>query len=455
MTVLNDLKQKAQGSALMRMIFLGVLVLFLQIPIAMIDRTIYERDLTRQGALHEVTSTWGAQQTIAGPIIVVPYVTRWLDEKDGKKVEQRSQHYAYFQPDTLVVDGNVTTEVRRRGIFAVPLYLGTLKVSGDFARPDFTAFGVAEHDVQWSAASLIVGVSDPGALREQVTLRWNKRSVTFEPGSSAPALLPAGIHVPGIFAGDAGTADTYKFAFDLVLGGSDRLTFTPVGRDNQVRLASPWPDPSFLGNYLPATREVSAQGFSATWRIPHLGRNYPQSWRDDAVRADALAAATFGVNFMSPVNAYTATTRAVKYEILFVALTFLVFYLIELFKRVRIHPVQYLLVGGAICLFYLLLLALSEHIGFDAAYGVAAIPVVAMVGGYCAVILGQRRLGLYVAGELVALYGFLYTLLQVEDYALLVGSIGLMLVLGALMYVTRRIDWYRVGAEPAAGSTSV
>lgn len=449
MAMLQDLKQKGQQasqSVLVRMFFLGFLILLLQIPAWMIGDTIFEREQTRLGAIQDVTRTWGERQALIGPILVVPYKDRWRDEKGN--VQEVTRH-AFFQPETLTVDGDVATEKRYRGIFEVPLYLATLSVQGEFKRPDFSAWPIAQDDILWEGATLVVGLSDPRALREQVTLEWNEAKLPFEPGRASATFLPAGLHVPGVL-GRRDKSDAFRFAFSLVAGGSDSLQIAPVGRDTHVSLASPWPDPSFVGSYLPTQRQVQPSGFRADWKVPHLGRNYPQSWLDEQVRPEAFQDAVFGVSFISPVDAYTATTRAVKYEILFVFLTFLAFYLFELFFRLRIHPVQYLLVGFAICIFYLLLLALAEHIGFDLAYGIAALGVVTVIGGYCSVILGKQRLGLYVAAELAVLYGFLYTLMQVQDYALLAGALGLFVVLAGVMFVTRRIDWYRVGAAREA-----
>jgi inner membrane protein len=455
MNVLEEVKAYTTAigsSVLFRMLFLGFLIMILQIPILQIDDTIREREDTRAGAMREVTETWGGVQSLAGPVLVVPYLERWRDKDE---IEHANTHYTFFQPEELKIDGAIDTEVRHRGIFDVPLYLAKLRMTGRFARPDLSAWGIAERDILWSGATLVVGISEPRALREQVDLTWNGDVKAFEPGREIGTFVASGIHVPGIFKGGAPKEPEFTFAVPLVLGGADRLDIVPVGRDTEVALRSPWPDPSFTGAYLPTAREVGPGGFTATWKVPHLGRNYPQSWRDAEVK-EQLVQASFGVAFFATVDAYTAVTRSVKYELLFVFMTFLVFFLFELFYRLKVHPVQYLLVGFAMCIFYLLLLALSEHVGFDLAYAAAGAAVVALIGGYSSVILG-KKLGALVAGELAVLYGFLYTLLQVEDYALLVGAVGLFVVLAVVMFVTRRVDWYRIGqsaARPASTLTS-
>jgi inner membrane protein len=214
--------------------------------------------------------------------------------------------------------------------------------------------------------------------------------------------------------------------------------------ETRVGMTSAWPDPSFIGAYLPTSREVGPKGFTARWQIPHLGRNFPQQWIESEVDAKALGTATFGVSLLSPVDAYHTIHRAVKYQLLFLFLTFVAFYLFELFSSLRIHPVQYLLVGSALCLFYLLLLSLSEHVGFARAYTIASAAVVALIAGYVRAAFGNAR-AVPIAVMLIVLYAFLFVLLHVQDYALLVGSLGLFLVLALLMYATRKVDWYQVG----------
>jgi inner membrane protein len=231
------------------------------------------------------------------------------------------------------------------------------------------------------------------------------------------------------------------------MGGSSRLVVVPAGDETVVSLSSPWPDPSFDGAWLPGQRQVGAGGFDATWRVLNLARNFPSHWTDRQVDERRLSASAFGVSFLSPVDTYRTNERAVKYQLLFLGLTFLCFTLIELLAALRVHPVQYLLVGLALCLFYLLLLSLSEQIGFSRAYPIAAAAVVVLVTAYVRSVLATPARALVIGGFLSALYGFLYVLLQIQDYALLVGSAGLFAVLGAVMWLTRRVDWYALGAR--------
>jgi inner membrane protein len=308
-------------------------------------------------------------------------------------------------------------------------------------------FEVSPEQVHWDRAVLSVQIADARAIQEAVTLAWGGRERAFEPGlgdgaSSAgnPRGDPAtGIHVrlPDLRGGEA-TA----FSLALRLHGSGSLAFAPLGRETEVALRSDWPHPSFQGAWLPQTHEISGDGFAARWKVPYLGRGFPQAWLSDASPGEVVSASRFGVSFVTPVDPYRISQRAAKYDLLFLGLTFLALWLFEVLAGVRVHAVQYLLVGGAMSLFYLLLLAFSEHIGVGAAYAIAAVGIVALIAGYTVAVLRQRRRGAAIGGVVAALYGYLYVLLHNEDHALLVGSVGLFAVLAGVMWLTRGVDWF-------------
>ena len=223
----------------------------------------------------------------------------------------------------------------------------------------------------------------------------------------------------------------------------------PFGRETSVSLRSNWPHPSFQGNWLPAKRAVTDHGFEASWSIPFLGRNYPQAWNDGTSMSETVAASKFGLDLITPVDEYRMAERSTKYAGLFILLTFATIWLIEVLARLRVHPIQYLLVGAAMCLFFLLELALSEHLGFAPAYAVASVAVVGLIASYSLAALHSPRRAGVVGGLVAALYAYLYVLLKNEDYALLIGSVGLFLMLAAVMYLTRRIDWHAAGRSGA------
>lgn len=452
-----------RDTVLFRLVVVGLLILVLMIPLAMVRSLIFERQGRFYQAGREIASTWGGSQTLGGPVLTVPY--RWLAKDDkGKLVPCRS--YARFLPDVLNVEGRIDPERRHRGIFETVVYTADLNVSGSFRRPDFAALKLEQGtgiEVLWQEAYLAVGIPDMRGVRAKVDLDWGGQELPLAPGGVEEGLWKTGLktdaEVPGLAAGKE--SQVYAFRFQLGLNGSSELRLLPFGEQTTFHLISQWDAPKFVGNLLPATRRVSATGFESNWQVNAYGRSYPQRW--SASQAEAVAqepeitASSVGVELLIPVDAYQKTERSTKYGILFLVLTFLTFFLFEVFNPLRLHPVQYLLVGAGLCLFYLLLLSISEHFAFGLAYLIAASPTVLLIGGYAAAVLRGRLRALVMTLVLGALYGYLYVLLQLEDYALLLGSLGLFAILALVMFLTRRIDWYGgrkeeiAEAEPAAG----
>jgi inner membrane protein len=420
-----------RDSPLARVLAVGFLVLLLQIPVGIIAHTIDERRTTRGEAIAEVTRTWGGAQELIGPILNVPFAERWKDP-EGKEHERIAVRH--FLPHTLVVRGQVEAEVRRRGIFEVPLYVASLHLEGTFR--------IASEELLWQRATLSFGISDPKAIRSISPLALGARSVEWEPGPSGAEMLSSGVSAP------LAVAPT-TFSFDVTLAGSGRLSVVPTGSDTSVSLASGWPDPGFDGAWLPIERAVSDAGFRAEWRVSRISRSFPSTWTNGQVDQQRLSAGALGVNLLSPVDTYRTNDRAVKYALLFLGLTFLCVTLFELLGRLRVHPIQYLLVGLALCLFYLLLLPLSEQLGFLRAYLIAAGATVWLVTMYVRFVLASAGRALTIGAILSGLYGFLYVLLQIQDYALLVGSVGLFAALGTVMWITRRVDWYALAPGAA------
>jgi inner membrane protein len=415
--------------------------LVLMIALTMIRSLVLERAQRAASVRQEIASSWGQSQTVGGPVIVIPYRVRYRGN-DGR--EQVSTTRARFLPQRLVVRGRLLPERRHRGIFETVLYRAQLRLEGEFARPDFSAWNVAPEDVLWNEAIVTIGISDLRGIHGNPVMRWNGRALPFAGGSGDPKLWTSGLTAANAFA-DGGTAARYPFALDLTLNGSEQIGFYPLGGETVVEMTSPWPDPSFTGAFLPESRRITPQGFTARWSISSLARSYPQRWRewgDESTSAlVAVAPSAFSVGLFSPVSHYQQTERSVKYGVLFIVLTFVTFFLYELLSPVTLHPVQYFLVGGALCLFYLLLLSISEHAPFLVAYTIASVATVGLISAYGAALLQSRLRVLGLAGVLALLYGYLYVLLQLEDWALLMGSIGLFLILALVMYTTRTVDW--------------
>ena len=433
-----------RASQTLRLLSIGFLALLLQIPVSMIDGLVRERQQRRQAAVEDVSSKWGRAQAITGPALVVPYTHRWTEETDGRTVTRTDVRQAVFLPEQLRLRGTLATEIRRRGIFSVPVYTLALNTEGEFAPPDFAALGIDRADVDWAKAHVAVGITDARAIKQGTTLTFGGRQTEFLPGTGGFADVGAGVHAPVAMTGDTSRV---RFSFPLSLNGSMQVEVVPFGRTTEVDLQGDWGHPSFQGSWLPTQRTVEPGAFKAHWSVSFLGRSYPQAWTSDKASGGLLGESRFGVQLNDPVDHYRMAARSVKYAGLFILLTFATLWLIEVLSGIRVHPIQYLMLGGALCLFYLLELSLSEHIGFPAAYALASLLVVAMVGAYSRAVLRHPRHALVVAAGVALLYAYLYLLLMNEDYALLIGAIGLFTILGAIMYVTRRVDWYAVGTR--------
>lgn len=435
-------KRRLRDSVMVKMLAIGFLILLLLVPLGMVGSLVRERQSRSGEAAEEVAASWGRSQTLAGPVLTVPYLRHVKNEK-GVLIDVTS--YARFLPETLDVEGNVATEKRSRGIFEVAVYRTDLRWKGTFARPDFAAWRIAPEDILWQDAYLAVGVPDMRGITSGVELMWGNRTLQLAPGGSEVGLWSSGLRVPIPGLAESKPGEVYAFAFNLGLNGSRSLSFLPFGKETRVALKSPWPSPSFMGSFLPVKREVRGTGFEALWNVSWFGRSYPQQWRaeeaEEVASGDAIDGSAFGVQLFMPVDAYQKTERARKYGVLFLLLTFLTFFLYEQFNPFSLHPVQYLLVGSALCLFYLLLLSISEHAPFGLSYLAASSATVLLIGGYSMAILRGALRALLMTVVLGALYGYLYVLLQLEDYALLLGSVGLFVILSLVMYLTRRINW--------------
>lgn len=438
----ETLRNWLQSSALLRVLFIGLVIFVLQIPINMIHGQIYERQATKRTAVTDITSKWGNRQTIIGPRLVIPYyhVNTWTN-RDGVVEKTRSRRYATFLPEQLNINASVKNETRYRGLFEVPIYQANIKLAGQFNKPDFSRWGIEPKLVLWKQAELIVGTSDARAIQKQAYLIWGSKKLAFEPGLGKSNSKDTGFHVA---LGNTLQKQTINFSINLLLNGSQRLFAAPLGKDSTISINSSWPDPSFQGYKLPTKRKVTKDGFSAEWNISYISRNYPQQWMNHQFDENKFRQSLIGVDFISPVDNYRMIDRSIKYVMLFLILTFAVIWLIEIIAGVRVHLLQYLFIGLGMCLFYLLLLAFSEHIGFAWAYVVASIAVIAMITTYSKAVLKTGKRATVISTGVTTLYIYLYTLLQEQNYALLSGSVGVFIILAGIMYVTRNIDWYNM-----------
>jgi inner membrane protein len=414
---------------------IAFLALLMLIPLAQVQGLIGERNRLREQAVNNIAQRWGAVQSIGGPVIAVPKRVR-SETNAGWVVHESTE---IVLADRLDISGTLAPEVRSYGMYSTPVYTAELKISGRFLTHDAQALGGIETTYLWDHAELRLPLSDVRGIRRISALRLDGVEHPFVPADGGVGALPA-IAAPLDLTHFDGEA--HSFSIDLTLAGTGSFYILPLARQTEVALSSTWRDPSFDGAFLPAEHNVTPRGFEARWQVLDLNRSYGQHWQQDDRRVVDLAAAGFGVSLYQPASVYQQNDRAGKYGILFIALTFVAFFLFEILRKLRVHPVQYLLVGLALATFYVVLLALSEQIGFAWAYLAAASAVVALIGGYATAVLRSWRAGGVLGGTLALVYALLYGLVVSEQYSLLIGSIALLAVVATLMYLTRKVDWY-------------
>ncbi|MCP5104434.1 MAG: cell envelope integrity protein CreD [bacterium] len=440
-----------KNSIIARIFMIGFLILLMLIPFAMVLSLINERESRRNSVVQEINSSWAWGQTVAGPVLKIPYnvfrETTHIVEGKEEKTLRKGVKSAYFLPDSLTVTGEIHPEIRYRGIYKSIVYTADLDIRGEFVFPDFGTWKVAQEDILWDDALLSFGMTDMRGINKNIEIQWNDTNLIPKPGTGNEDVLPRGISTN--VAIDAVKKQKNRFAMKLNIRGSKTIDFIPLGRKTVVQLSAKWPSPSFNGAFLPRKREIDKKGFNAQWEVLEYNREFPQQWKK--YKWD-IYNSRFGLELFDPVDQYQQTTRSAKYSILFISLTFLAFFLlIELLNKKKVHLLQYLLVGFALCMFYLLLISLSEHMSFDTAYLISSICIVGLTAFYTRGVSGRRSLAVFMGLIIGGLYSFLYVMLRLEDYSLLMGSLGLFIILAAIMIFTRKIDWYTFALEKNNG----
>ena len=433
----QTIRSKFASSATVKAIVIGVLILMMMIPVMVVRQLIQEREYTGDSVTLDVSSKWGNRQTLTGPVICVPY--KYVLAENNNKREVRD--VACFLPEELELQTEIKPDTLYRSIYNVVVYRSEIRAAGKFRHPDFDKLNSKANVVDWQNAFVVVGISDLRGIRSNVVFNWDGTPKESMSGVGDSNVAESGITVKIPLAEKAEDDKTYSFDFTLTLNGSKGLFFVPAGKTTALSMSSPWNAPSFAGAFLPDERDVSSKGFTARWNVFSYNRNFPQMWTGS--NANRLEAAQFGVNLILPVDHYQKTLRSVKYAIMFIALTFLVFFLVELISHKRIHPFQYLLVSIGLVLFYCLLLAFSEQMRFNLAYFISALAIVSLITAYSHSIFKAAKQTVLMGCLLIALYLFLFTVLQMEDFALLFGSVGLFVALAVVMYISRKVDWYR------------
>ncbi|MFN5183987.1 MAG: cell envelope integrity protein CreD [Bacteroidota bacterium] len=431
-------------SITIRLITIGILILLLLIPIAMVESLISERENRKDEAIKEVSSKWGEQQTVKGIVLTIPYKT-YTKVFEGDKTDKfklvESIGYAHFLPEMLDIQGEIKPEIRYRGIYEVIVYNARLNLKGSFSKPSFKEWKTDNSDIMWDDAYLSLGLSDLRSIQEDISINWNDKKFPFNPGVESNDVIQTGISAKFPSGSIDSLGGNSEFSLSLNFNGSSGLYFIPLGKTTKVNLNSKWENPSFDGAFLPDKRDVTNNGFKAMWNVLHLNRSYPQQFKGSVKGIDE---SSFGVNLFMPVDEYQKSMRSAKYASMFIALTFFVFFFVQILNKVKIHPIQYIIVGLALCVFYTLLIALSEHLTFKYGYLIASVSVICLITLYAKSIFSKKILFRLIFLILTSLYLFIYTLIQMEDYALLMGSIGLFLVLATLMFLSRKINWYEI-----------
>ncbi|KAF0814876.1 Inner membrane protein CreD [Andreprevotia sp. IGB-42] len=449
-----------------KLLAIGFLVLVLMIVMSLVRSLVNERQHRAQEVVAEIAEHSARAQTLTGPFLIAPYIqTEWTltERKERGEVIKEWQaggetvHRIIVQPDMLDVNGNVAVTMLKRGIFQAPIYKSGLKLAGRFTLP---ARGSVEqrgesqgkrYEYRWGQPYLAVGVSDARGLGT-IAGSIGGVALKFLPGSTQ-SWLGAGVHAP-LNTTTTEDVQQFDFAFNVALSGTETLNVTPIGKANKLALSGDWAHPSFVGPFAPAERTTAAKGFSASWQANDWATGLTEEKLARCADADKeceqLGVGSFGLRLIDPVDRYVLVERTVKYAELFLLLTFGAFFLMEVLKRLIVHPVQYGLVGLALALFFLLTLSLSEHMSFASAYWIAAASSIALLGYYISHVLAGWRRGLGFSGLLAVLYAVLFGILQSEDMALLMGSLVLFGLLAVVMVLTRKVNWYGIGNDATA-----
>lgn len=434
-------------SVTIKLISIGFLVLILMIPSSWINSLVNERQARAESVIAEISEKWSGRQSISGPVLVLPFIQREkIDKgKDGIEIREWTEK-SFFLPDQLNVDGIVNPEKLSRGIFDAVVYESKLKLKAQFALPDFQKLNIDAKDVIWKDAYFILGLTDLRGIMPGPVFKVGNESLTGEPssqiyfsnGSDDQAASGNGIVIQLPWQ----SAEDFKGEVDMQINlkGSSMISFAPAGKNTKVKLSSPWADPSFDGEFLPSSREVGPKSFTAEWNVLHYNRPFSQQWIGSAQR---ITGSEFGVKLLIPVDQYQKSIRTSKYSELIILLTFIALLMVEIMRKIRIHPFQYILIGAALIIYYTLLLSFSEHVGYNAAYGIATLSTVILVSLYSSTFLNSRKLIFIFGGLLTFFYSFIFVIIQLQDYSLLVGSVGLFLIISLIMYFSKNINWYK------------
>ncbi|WP_271272540.1 cell envelope integrity protein CreD [Aliamphritea hakodatensis] len=440
-----------------KILALALLGILLWIPLLLEQDVIYERIGYRDQVIRDIATTFTGEQVVTGPMVIIPWSLSyqakiWDDKTKSYQLTDKKRSGRYLLlPEQLNSEAVVSTSTRQRGIYEVPVYKTRLDMQGRFSNA-----GLLSHQKQleeeyqgtlsWGKATLSVMVSDMRGIVDEPSVQWQQQSLNIQPGSQL-ASHTQGVH-GAIPAFSASLTQSVDFSVAMQIRGMERLLLTPVGDYNRISMQSDWQHPSFTGRYLPESYTLTDNGFAADWSTSPFSADL-QSVARECLTGNYCLFADYavGADFIQPVDMYVQAERSIKYGLLFIGVTFIVFFLFEVLKQLQIHPVQYGMVGMALALFYMLLISLSEHISFGLAYLLATLACTGLLGIYLSAVLKSLLRGVSFAAGLSALYGLLFVIISSEDYALLMGSVLIFAILAISMIMTRKVDWYQVGGR--------
>lgn len=403
----------------------GILSLVLIIPLVFVNNLILERSERQKEVVAETTSKWGEAIYINGPILRVPYTDILT-----KKIQ-----FAYFFPETL--NSSIDAKMQKpleRSIYKSNVFSTTMQFSGSYFNPDFAKKNIPDENIFWSQSKIIIQTNNLKSLKDEVQMKLGNHNLKFEPINSNDSIV--GLESQLFDA--SFVQNNAQFSLKIDANGSSQIKIIPIGKTTTVKISSDWNSPSFNGFVVPTERNVTATGFTAEWKVLHFNRPFAQQYFESFPNLTSYGLQT---DFITPVDEYQQNERASKYGFLVIGLTFLIFFLIQSISKINIHIFQYTMIGIALIMFYTLLISITEHSSFSLAYSVAGASVVVLITLYSISILKNKKFPAFIGIALTVLYSFIYVIIQLEDYALLVGSIGLFLILAAVMYFSRKIEW--------------
>jgi len=437
--------QWLKSSITVRMFTIAILILVLLIPLSYIQNLIQERSFRQQEVVQNNNQKWGNEVLLYGPILKIPYQTHRIKKSWDEKTKEYSEEdiitiqHAFFFPDLLDIKTNIGSETLKRGIYESAVYTADMSINGSFGIPSFEAKEISVEDILWNKATILIKSTNLKGIKSNLEIKIEQNNYPlrskYTQNSSTNTL-----ETKFLKANAVPNKNVVQFHLDLKINGSTQLRFVPIGSTTNVAMTSDWNAPSFCGNHLPdpKSKKISEDGFKANWKIMEINREFEQAFFGILPE---LSSSAFGVKLFIPVAEYQKSERATKYGYLVIALTFLVFFLIQTISKINIHPFQYLMIGLALTMFYTVLISISEHSSFLFAYLIACAAVVLLLATYSKAILKSKKFMGFIGLSLTALYTFIFVIIQLENYALLVGSIGLFLILAAVMMISRKIDW--------------